>query len=213
MADDTGYFEGLTELSTGEIIDSTGASVPAPSGVRWGETSTGEFGIVYDLRVAGTVDVGYDSDGDGEYEEITSVSSAGDLAETSPTFDVGAVFLDSETERTALASFWLDRLNQADWFPVAWAVTPYSSTTARDSCVGGVDLARKVTVELTPPYGSQRTTTAILGAIRHDISLSGWVTTFGAEIAGTAVDNLNAANWLILDDGTKGQLDQEVLGY
>lgn len=144
-----------------------------------------------------------------------SATATGDIGYAAGSYAVGRTFA-VPAHAEAVAQFWVAQTSQIDSWPLSASILvagPHSVVdTDHQNFACNRELRDFVTFEHTVPGLSQEVHTVSIESIRHDIDANGWrmALTFQSRDHITAT---GVSSWLILDDASKGQLDQESLGY
>jgi len=116
----------------------------------------------------------------------------------------------SDGETLGRAEFWVDRYGEPKDRPSPIVVKPRRDMATLFSALAGMELLDRIQIERTPlGVGPTVTFTGLVEQIEHRITNQSWETT----LAISPIDIDEGANFMILDDSTLGNLDQEVLAY
>lgn len=199
---DAAVFKARLGASQATISDDAAAGTVAAffrSGIErtWGD------------RLATTVTV-------TDYEgTVHTATQTGDVGYSSGSYDVGATFAVA-SHAASIAEFWAAQTSTIDAWPARCTIQVATAQQVVDAdhqdFACNRELRDWVTFEHTEPGRTQEIHSVSIESISHDITTSEW--SMGLTFASTdPVTATGVASWLILDDATKGQLDQEVLGY
>lgn len=175
----------------------------------------GELGIV-----DGSLELAAVGDGFRNIVKVTAaggstVKTAGSVTSTQAEKAVAvSVPLLYQSDAQTLADFWFDLFSQETAHPYRWSTMAYLGTDAVNANVLSVRCRDRVNVEWDLGPGGAENDDVLVNGIRHQIDAGRWLVSFTAEAA-APYDALDGppTSWLLLDDVTKGQLNQEVLGY
>jgi len=116
----------------------------------------------------------------------------------------------SDGETLGRAQFWVDRYGLPQQRPSPVTIKPRKNINSLFMRVVRRELLDRIQLVRTPfGIGSPLTFTGLIEQIQHQITNVDWVTSIGIS----PIDVDEGQNFLILDHGTLGQLDQETLAY
>jgi hypothetical protein len=116
----------------------------------------------------------------------------------------------SDAETQARAEFWRDRYGTPQQRPTPVTVKPRRDIDGMFDRVARRELLDRVQLVRTPlGLGDPITFTGLIEQLEHRITNTDWVCTIGIS----PIDVDEGQDFLVLDDATSGQLDQESLAY
>ncbi len=124
--------------------------------------------------------------------------------------------MESDGSALALAKFWADLYSTSTPYVQSVKARPFYTGGALRETVLDVGLRDRITVSFDPPGGGSAISVDVfIDKIRHVITPSDWVTTFGCTSADVYDNNLagTPASWFVIGDATKGKVGTGQLGY